>query len=353
MRFGATILDAEGLRLTADEKALFREAAPFGFILFARNIESGDQLRALCDEFREAAGHDCLITIDQEGGRVQRLRAPLAREFRPALDHVEAASNPVRAMYLRARLIAAELRDYGIDSNCAPLADVANAETHPFLRNRCYGSNVESVAAIARACAEGHLDGGVVPVMKHIPGHGRSTMDSHHDLPHVTAPADLLRAEDFATFTKLRDLQMAMTAHLVYDAFDPRPATLSPVMMEIIRNELGYDGLVMTDDISMKALWQDAAQDEARMAGGPHPDDEVTWSARLARQSLDAGCDVALFCNSSLAARAEVVASAGQMTKAAQRRAEAALACRKPPVVLDTEAVEAELSALMGGQVYG
>ena len=124
-------------------------------------------------------------------------------------------------------------------------------------------------------------------------------------------------------------------------------------VLEIIRNELGYDGLVMTDDISMKALWQDAAQDEARTAGGPYPDDEVTWSARLARQSLDAGCDVALFCNSSLAARAEVVASAGQMTKAAQRRAEAALACRKPPVVLDTEAVEAELSALMGGQVYG
>lgn len=346
MRFGATILDAEGLRLTADEKALFREAAPFGFILFARNIDSADQIRALCDDFREAAGHECLITIDQEGGRVQRLRAPLAREWRPALDHVQAATDPVRAMYLRARLIAAELHALGIDSNCAPLADIASADTHPFLRNRCYGTDAASVAAIARACAAGHLDGGVVPVMKHIPGHGRSSMDSHHDLPHVTAPAEVLRAEDFAAFTPLKDLPMAMTAHLVYDAFDPRPATLSPVMMQLVRQELGYDGLVMTDDISMKALW-------APELPGLQPDDPDMAAGAIARASLDAGCDVALFCNSSLAARAAVVEAAGCMTDAAQRRAEAALACRQTPAVLDTDAAEAELSALMGGQVYG
>ncbi|MFY1709752.1 beta-N-acetylhexosaminidase [Tritonibacter scottomollicae] len=346
MRFGATILDAEGLRLTADEKALFREAAPFGFILFARNIDSADQIRALCDDFREAAGHECLITIDQEGGRVQRLRAPLAREWRPALDHVQAASDPVRAMYLRARLIAAELHALGIDSNCAPLADIASADTHPFLRNRCYGTDAASVAAIARACAAGHLDGGVVPVMKHIPGHGRSSMDSHHDLPHVTAPAEVLRTEDFAAFTPLKDLPMAMTAHLVYDAFDPRPATLSPVMMQVVRQELGYDGLVMTDDISMKALW-------APELSGLQPDDPDMAAGAIARASLDAGCDVALFCNSSLVARAAVVEAAGCMTDAAQRRAEAALDCRQTPAALDTDAAEAELSALMGGQVYG
>lgn len=362
MRYGATILDAEGLRLTADEKALFREAAPFGFILFARNIESADQLRRLCDELRAAAGHECLITVDQEGGRVQRLRAPLAREWLPALDHVEAASDPVRAMYLRARLIAAELHALGIDSNCAPLADVATTDTHPFLRNRCYGSDAASVAARARACAQGHLDGGVVPVMKHIPGHGRAAQDSHHDLPHVTASAELLRAEDFAAFAALRDLPMAMTAHLVYDAFDPRPATLSPVMMRLIREELGYDGLVMTDDISMKALWKVAEQDEGRIltARGSgrelsdlRPDDTVTWSAKLARQSLDAGCDVALYCNAPLAERAAVAAAAGFLSDAGQRRAEAALACRTSPAALDLQAAEAELSALMGGRVYG
>ncbi len=369
MRYGATILDAEGLRLTADEKALFREAAPFGFILFARNIDTADQVRALCDEFREAAGHDCLITVDQEGGRVQRLRAPLAREWRPALDHVEAASDPVRAMYLRARLIAAELRALGIDSNCAPLADVASEATHPFLRNRCYGSDAATVAARARACAEGHLDGGVVPVMKHIPGHGRSTMDSHHDLPHVTAPAEVLRAEDFAAFAALKDLPMAMTAHLVYDAFDARPATLSPVVMHLIREELGYDGLVMTDDISMKALWApeilhqgqrpnlDGGKVPSRGEGpalsGLRPDETAHIAGVIARASLDAGCDVALFCNAPLAERAAVAEAAGGMTDAAQRRAEAALACRKSPAALDTAGAEAELSALMGGQVYG
>jgi len=369
MRFGATILDAEGHRLTAEEKALFREAAPFGFILFARNIDSADQVRALCDDFREAAGHECLITIDQEGGRVQRLRAPLAREWRPALDHVQAASDPLRAMYLRARLIAAELHALGIDSNCAPLADIASDDTHPFLRNRCYGTDAAGVADIARSCAAGHLDGGVVPVMKHIPGHGRSSMDSHHDLPHVSAPAEVLRAEDFAAFTPLKDLPMAMTAHLVYDAFDPRPATLSPVMMQLIRQELGYDGLVMTDDISMKALWAPELQQQAqrpslgggeapsrgegRALSGLRPDDPDMAAGAIARASLAAGCDVALFCNSSLAARAAVVQAAGLMTDAAQRRAEAALACRQEPAALDMDAAEAELSALMGGQVYG
>ncbi|OIQ25286.1 MAG: beta-hexosaminidase [Alphaproteobacteria bacterium MedPE-SWcel] len=333
MRYGATILDAEGLRLTGDEKALFREAAPFGFILFARNIDSADQLRALCEELREAAGHDCLITIDQEGGRVQRLRAPLARDWRPALEHVEAAADPLRAMYLRARLIAAELRALGVDSNCAPLADIAGPQTHPFLKNRCYGRELQPVVARARACAQGHLDGGVVPVMKHIPGHGRSTLDSHHELPHVTETAEVLREVDFAAFAALRDLPMSMTAHLVYDAIDDRPATLSPVMMEVIRQDIGYDGLVMTDDISMKAL-----------RGAPQT---------LARAALEAGCDVALFCNAPLAERAAVAEAAGGMSAAAQRRAEAALSCRRPPAALDTEAAEAELSALMGGQVYG
>ncbi len=333
-RYGAAILDAEGLRLTAEEKALFADTKPFGFILFARNIESADQVRALCNDFREASGHDCMITIDQEGGRVQRLRAPLAREWKAPMDHVtQAGENAARAMYLRYRLIADELRALGIDSNCAPIADVAMADTHPFLKNRCYAETVENVVAIGRAVADGHLDGGVLPVLKHIPGHGRAVSDSHMDLPHVGATAADLSAQDFAAFARLNDLPMAMTAHVVFEALDPLPATLSPKVVELIRKGMGFDGLLMTDDISMKAL------------SGSYAD--------ISAQSLAAGCDVVLLCNANLADRAAVAHAAGEMTEPAQRRAERALALRKPPAPLDISAAEDELSALMSGQVYG
>ncbi|UWQ39993.1 beta-N-acetylhexosaminidase [Leisingera aquaemixtae] len=334
MTFGATILDADGLRLSADEKAFFRDADPFGFILFARNIESADQVRALCGDFREAVGRDCVITIDQEGGRVQRLRAPLGRNWLPPLEHVERAGAAAeRAMYLRYRLIAHELHGLGIDSNCAPIADVACAETHEFLKNRCYGEDTRSVAAIGRAVAQGHLDGGVLPVLKHIPGHGRAAADSHLDLPHVASAPERLEQSDFAAFKALNDLPLGMTAHLVYDAYDSRPATTSPVMMQLIREQIGFDGLIMTDDISMKAL-KGALTD-------------------ITRDSLTAGCDVVLLCNAPLADRIAVAEAAGGMTAAAQTRADRALAARKPPADLDIQAAEDELAALMGGQVYG
>lgn len=333
-RFGATILDAEGLRLTAEEKALFAETKPFGFILFARNIDSADQVRALCDDFREAAGHDCVITIDQEGGRVQRLRAPLAREWKAPLDHVAlSGAAAARAMYLRYRLIADELRALGIDSNCAPIADVAMDDTHPFLKNRCYGETLDRVTEIARAVSDGHLDGGVLPVLKHIPGHGRAVSDSHLDLPHVAATHNDLSVQDFAAFKALADLPMAMTAHVVFDAIDPLPATLSPKLVDLIRTEMGFDGLLMTDDISMKAL------------SGSYSD--------ISKQALTAGCDVVLLCNADLADRTRVAQAAGEMSDAAQRRASAALALRKTPQPLDISAAEDELSALMSGQVYG
>ncbi len=333
MRFGAVITDAEGLRLTPDEKALFNEMNPFGFILFARNIESADQTRALCEDFREAVGRNCLITVDQEGGRVQRLRGPLAREWMPPLDHVARAGDQAeRAMYLRYRLIAHELLELGIDSNCAPMVDLARDNTHAFLKNRCYGSDPEQVSAIGRAVANGHLDGGVLPVVKHMPGHGLSTLDSHHDLPHVDLSLDGLVDADFAPFRVLNDLPMGMTAHLVYDQIDPRPATISAGMMTLIREHIGFDGLIMTDDITMKAL-----------NGTP---------ADLARQALDAGCDVALHCNGAFEERAQVLEAAGEMTDAAQVRADRALARRQSPRELDIQAAEAELSALMGGQVY-
>lgn len=333
-RFGATILDAEGLRLSPDEKAFFREADPFGFILFARNIDTPDQVRALCDEMRAAVGRDAVITIDQEGGRVQRLRNPRWREWLPALEHVTAAGDQAaQAMYLRFRIIAAELRGLGIDSNCAPLADVAGPATHPFLLNRCYGTDATSVAVMGRAVADGLLDGGVLPVLKHIPGHGRATADSHLDLPRVTASLDDLRAVDFVPFAALADLPMAMTAHLVYEAIDDAPATLSAKAMQVIREEIGYDGLIMTDDISMKALKGDLGQ--------------------ISRDALAAGCDVVLLCNGSLADRRLVADASGLMTEAAQRRAERALATRRAPDMVDIAALDAQLGALLDGCRHG
>nr|WP_217358299.1 beta-N-acetylhexosaminidase [Ruegeria sp. HKCCA4633] len=333
VKFGATITDAEGLRLTQEERDLFRQMNPFGFILFARNIESADQVRALCDDFREAVGRNCPITIDQEGGRVQRLRAPLAREWLPPLDHVTRAGDQAeRAMYLRYRLIADELFSLGIDSNCAPMVDVARSDTHAFLKNRCYASDPEQISKIGRAVAKGHLHGGVLPVIKHMPGHGRSTLDSHYDLPHVDLSLDELDSSDFAPFRALNDLPMGMTAHLVYDQIDPQPATISAAMMRVIRDKIGFEGLIMTDDIGMKAL-----------SGTP---------SDVSRQAIQAGCDVVLHCNGSFADRAAVMESAGEMTDQAQARAERALAMRKPPQELDIPAAEAELSALMGGQVY-
>ncbi|MEM9576179.1 MAG: beta-N-acetylhexosaminidase [Pseudomonadota bacterium] len=328
MRFGATILDAEGLRLTPDEKRFFRAANPFGFILFARNVDSPDQLRALCDEMRESVGREAPITIDQEGGRVQRLRGPIWHEWTPPLDFVAAAGEHAeKAMYLRYRIIAAELRAVGIDSNCAPMVDVARDTTHPFLRNRCYGSDVVTVARMGRAVANGLMDGGVIPVLKHIPGHGVATLDSHHELPRVALGQNELGAVDFAPFHDLNELPMGMTAHLVYEAIDDRPATLSPKMIDLIRTRIGFDNLIMTDDISMKAL-----------SGTP---------GDTATAALSAGCDVVLYCNGPLEQRRAVAEAAGEMTFAAQTRALRALNARKSPDDVDIPGLHAQLEALL------
>ena len=330
-RYGATILDAEGTRLNAQEKALFRRSNPFGFILFGRNIDTPDQVRALCNDMRDAVGRNAPITIDQEGGRVQRLRAPTWREWLPPLDHVTAAGEAAEeAMYLRFRIIASELHDLGIDSNCAPLVDVAAPATHEFLKNRCYGFDPDSVARMGRAAADGMLDGGVLPVVKHIPGHGRAQVDSHLDLPVVSAALDDLDRVDFAPFRALNDLPLGMTAHLVYNAVDTRPATTSPVMMQVIRDQIGFDGLIMTDDISMKALSGSLAQN--------------------ATDALAAGCDVILHCNGTLEERAQVAEASGLMDTEAQRRADRALEWRKTPDEVDIPALEAKLGALIGGQ---
>lgn len=331
MSHSATILGCEGLALTKAERAFFSQARPWGFILFARNVKNVAQVSDLTAELRDCVGYDAPILIDQEGGRVQRLRGPIWREWMPPLE--QATRGGTRAMALRYRLIAHELREVGIDVNCAPTADVARAETHPFLRNRLYGSDAETVAAMARAVSEGLMAGGVLPVLKHIPGHGAAATDSHEDLPRVTADRALLEAVDFAAFRALNTLPLGMTAHVVFEALGSElPATMDAEMITLIRDEIGFQGALMTDDLSMGAL--------------PGPIGERAARARAA------GCDLILHCNGELAEMHDVVVAAGALDGLAKQRCDAALAQRKSPDPLDIEAIEQELSDLLGGEVY-
>lgn len=328
---GACILDADGLRLTSDEKRFFARANPWGFILFARNVDTPDQVAALCSELRDAVGRDALITVDQEGGRVQRFRGPHWRDWPAPLDVVRSTgADAPRALWLMYRIIADELRRVGVDSNCAPTCDVARPETHPFLLNRCLGTRSDEVTAHARAAANGLIDGGVLPVIKHMPGHGRAQADSHKDLPHVDVSAEELLASDFAVFRALNDLPLGMTAHLVFDQLNGQPATVSPSMMALIRNQIGFDGLIMTDDISMKAL--------------------NTAPEISAARARAAGCDVVLFCNAPLAEREKVAEASGPLDDAGQRRANAALDMRQKPEEVDISALYAEFQMLLNGR---
>lgn len=330
--FGAAIFGCDGPVLTTEERVFFADANPFGFILFDRNLQTPDQIRALTAALRDAVGWNAPIFIDQEGGRVQRLRPPLATDWLPPLDHVTLLGDRAEdGMRLRYRIIAAELLALGIDANCAPMLDVARPETHRFLRNRCYGSDLDTVVRIGRAVADGHLQGGVFPVIKHIPGHGLAQMDSHLDLPRIDAPADVLDSIDFATFRPFADIAMGMTAHLVYSALgETAPATTSPTMIDRIRTDLGFSGLLMTDDISMQAL------------SGTVPERGAA--------SLAAGCDVILHCNGDLPERIALMDRIGPMSPASQRRAEAALASRTPPADVDIAALKAKLAELEQGR---
>lgn len=326
----AVIFGCRGPELTPEEREFFADADPWGFILFARNIALPDQVRRLTASLRDAVGRDAPILIDQEGGRVARLRSPLWRDWPDALDEVEAVANPARrveAMRLRYRLIAAELADLGIDVNCAPLADLARPDTHPFLRPRCYGSDPETVAALGRAVADGLLAGGVLPVLKHIPGHGRARADSHHDLPTVTTPLPELEATDFAPFRALADLPLAMTAHIVYTALDPeQPATLSPACIAAIRGTIGFDGALMTDDLAMRALT------------GPMD--------TRARAALAAGCDLVLHCNGERAEMEAIAAVTPRLEGIAAARADRALTARRPADQADPVLLDAALAKL-------
>lgn len=329
---GAAIFGCEGAVLGAEEAAFFRDYDPFGFILFARNVEDPEQLRRLTSDLRNAVGREAPILVDQEGGRVQRLRAPHWREWTPPLDFVAAAPDPETALRLRYALIAAELRAVGINADCAPVGDLITPATHPFLKNRCYGSDPATVARLGRAVAEGLMQGGCWPVMKHLPGHGRSELDTHLALPTVTAPRAEVVAHDFAPFKAWADLPMAMTAHLVFTAWDDKPATQSPAMIRAIREEIGFDGLLMSDDLNMQAL-----------AG---------TLAERTRASMQAGCDIALHCKGVLSEMQAVAAEAGAMTPAARARAARVMDAR-PQVSIDIAAAEGELLAMMPGAFHG
>ncbi|MDO5368929.1 beta-N-acetylhexosaminidase [Paracoccus sp. (in: a-proteobacteria)] len=321
---GATILGVEGLALGADERAFLRDADPWGFILFARNVDHPDQLRHLTADLRDAVGREAVVMVDQEGGRVQRLRPPHWTEWPPA---IESAADGRRAVELRHRLMGQELRAVGIDADAAPCLDIADAATHPFLKNRCFGTDPETVSLLGRAAAEGLLAAGVLPIAKHLPGHGRTRVDSHHDLPVLDVPLDELDATDFAPFRALNDLPMGMTAHIRLTELDDRPATASPAAIRLIRQRIGFRGLLMSDDIGMNAL-----------TGTP---------AERASAAIAAGCDLVLACNLSRAGFAQVAEAAGPMTHQAMARAEAALARRAAPDRTPAAELQAELAAVL------
>ncbi|WP_134724419.1 beta-N-acetylhexosaminidase [Paracoccus luteus] len=321
----ATILGVEGLALGRDERAFLRDADPWGFILFARNVDTPAQVARLTAGLREAVGRDALVMTDQEGGRVQRLRSPHWTDWPAAMD---SAADGARAVHLRHRLMGRELRAVGIDANAAPCLDIADDATHPFLRNRCFGTDAASVAAMGRAAADGLLAAGVLPIVKHMPGHGRTRVDSHHDLPVLDAGLDDLDATDFAPFRALADLPLGMTAHIRLTRLDDRPATASAAAIGLIRDRIGFAGLLMTDDIGMNAL-----------SGTP---------AERTTAAIAAGCDVVLACNMTRAEFAAVTAAAGRLSPAAVARADAALARRGPPDDDEDDALRAKLAALTG-----
>ena len=327
MALSPFIFGCEGPFLSTQERRFFAKIQPFGFILFSRNLETPAQIRQLCAELRSAVGWQAPIMIDQEGGRVSRLGAPHWFDFPPALDQA-AAPQSERLFWLRGRLIAENLRSCGIDSNCAPLGDIAQPDTHAVLKNRCYGSAVSAVVSHARALHQGLRHGGVSGVLKHIPGHGQATLDSHLDLPRVNVKRGSLERHDFESFRQLNTIEMGMTAHLVFEDIDPNhPATHSVEMIEIIRNHIEFDGLLMTDDISMEAL------------SGPLD--------LRAQRALSAGCDIILHCNGQMDQMQHLADHADGLSEASQLRVAQVLAQRPDVQPVDIQQMKAEFDTVL------
>ncbi|HUN98777.1 MAG TPA: beta-N-acetylhexosaminidase [Bradyrhizobium sp.] len=334
MSMRAFITGVSGLELSADEREFLRSERPWGFILFKRNVDTPAQIIRLVEELRDAVERpDAPVLIDQEGGRVQRLRLPHWPDY-PAgaifsrlydIDPVLGQS----AARLSARLIAADLAELGISVDCLPLADVPVAGADAVIGDRAYGTEPGKVSLIARAVTDGLAQGGILPVLKHIPGHGRATADSHLRLPTVETSKIELERTDFAAFRPLADLPMAMTAHVVFSALDPaHPATTSATIIEqVIRGSIGFQGLLMSDDVSMNAL-----------AGS---------LAERTRAIVTAGCDMVLHCNGNFDEMREVARETPELSGKALERAKAALASRKVPQPFDRAAGRAQLGALI------
>jgi beta-N-acetylhexosaminidase len=330
----AGIIDVAATTLSADEKSFFKDANPWAFILFGRSCQSPEQILKLTDEIRNSVGRDCLIFLDQEGGRVQRLKPPIWPQFPPNEIYGKLYKNDVQsaieAVTLHHQLIAHELRAVGIDADCAPCLDLGIEGAHSVIGDRAFSNDANIIAQLGRAAMNGLHSGGVASVIKHIPGHGRALADSHHELPVIDADAADLEF-DIAAFTPLNDAPMAMTAHVLYPSLDEENcATLSKkIISEIIRGKIGFDGLLMTDDVSMKAL--------------------VGSNAQKAQLSIAAGCDVAMLCNQSLEERAQFIAACGELSGKSLERANAAQNIARNEIVeIDLEETWQKFSALTG-----
>jgi beta-N-acetylhexosaminidase len=330
----ACILGCSGPELTAEERAFFRDVRPWGFILFARNIQGPEQVRRLTDGLREAVGWgDAPVLADQEGGRVQRLGPPHWRRYPPGRAYGGLGAQGREIARLGARLIAHDLRAVGVTVDCLPVLDVPDPAAHEVIGDRAYSESADEVAALGRAAAEGLIAGGVLPVIKHIPGHGRARGDSHQAAPVVEATRRHLEARDFAPFRVLSDMPMAMTAHVIYRAIDERrPATTSPLVVSgVIRRWIGFDGLLVSDDLSMRAL------------SGPFQDRAAAAHA--------AGCDMVLHGAGDLAEMKAVAAGARPLAGKAKRRAEAALTrVPKAPEPFDVAAARRRFEAAFEGR---
>ncbi|MEX2650691.1 MAG: beta-N-acetylhexosaminidase [Alphaproteobacteria bacterium] len=326
-RLTAAIVGCSGSVLSEAERRFFARVQPVGFILFSRNVLDPGQLRRLVASLRESVGRaDAPVMIDQEGGRVQRLGPPRWRKL-PAAAEAGAAGQ--RAAWLLGRLIAADLAPLGIDVACAPVLDVPVEGANDVIGDRAFAREPGAVAALGRACAEGLAAGGVAPVIKHIPGHGRAMSDTHHALPRVAVSEAELQRHDFAPFRALNELPWAMTAHVVYEAIDAACATVSRTVIErVIRGEIGFDGVLVTDDLSMNAL-----------AG---------TLAERAAASRHAGCDVVLHCNGKLDEMTVVAEATGRLGEAGARRLIRALTARRPPEPFDADAGAGTLRELLG-----
>jgi beta-N-acetylhexosaminidase len=332
----AFITGVSGFTLTANERSFLREAEPWGFILFSRNVRTPGQIKKLTAECREAVGANAPVLIDQEGGRVQRLGHPHWPYYPSGATYGRIYDRDVAkglaAAGLGARLIASDLLPLGIDVDCLPIADVPARGANAVIGDRAYGRTPEAVAAIGGAVAAGLLAGGVLPVLKHIPGHGRANADSHERLPVVKTPRGELEPRDFAAFQPLSKLPMGMTAHVVFSDIDPlAPATTSATMVqEVIRGFIGFEGLLMSDDIAMGALSGSAAT--------------------RTQAAIAAGCDVVLHCNGKLEEMREVAEHAPKLAGKALKRANAALAMRAEPEEFDRIEGRKTFASLIAGE---